>query len=254
MTFSESLPFRIKAFLTHLAGSATVFAIYLYLVFTYWYPEPYFTIENAVQVTILIGVSLLLGPLLTFLIYVPGKKGLKFDIVVIVVVQLIFLSWGVWVTYKEHPVFSVFMIDEFRVKRAGNVDMSAINPDVFRGQPEHGLRLIYTLPPQNPDDRSRLVKELFYGRGDIDVLPERYRAIKDHLDEVRKQSRDVNKILENHPQIKADYLSLMKKLGGRVEDYLFLPVEARKKSFTLVLHKTDASYAGFLAVDSWDAK
>lgn len=255
MTLSESLPFRSKAFLIHLAGSTLVFSIYLYLVFTRWYPEPYFTIENAVQVTmILICVGLVAGPVLTFLIYVPGKKGLKFDIVVIVSLQLAFLSWGVWVTYSEHPVFAVFTIDQFRVKRVGNVDMSAINPEVFRGQPQHGLRLTYTLPPQNQQDRSKLVKELMFGRGDIDVLTERYRALQDHLDELRKQSRNINKVLMMHPGIKADYEKLMKKLGGSAADYIFLPIEARKKTFTLLLKNSDASYAGFLAVDCWDAK
>jgi len=253
MSFTESLPDRLRASGIHLAGSSLLFVIYIYLVLVNWYPEPFFTIEGAIQVTVtLIGVDLVVGPLLTFVVYVKNKKGLKFDLSLIIITQLAFLLWGIWVTYKEHPVYTVFSIDQFHVMRAGPTRSFAIEPHVFAGQPKYGLRMVYALPPQNEKDKQALIRELILGRGDIYNLSERYRNIRDYRKAVIAKSRDINKIMQARPDIHSDMDSILERYeNASLADFVYLPIEARKKYYTLVLKKTDLSYAGYLDVDAW---
>src|SRR5437762_10459463 len=63
---------RRRAFLTHLLSSAVIVSAVCVLVFFVWYPHPYFRISGAWNpLRVLIGVDLVLGPLLTLLVFKP---------------------------------------------------------------------------------------------------------------------------------------------------------------------------------------
>lgn len=256
MTFKQSLPDRLRASGIHLASSSLIFIVYIYFVLVNWYPEPYFTLEGAVQVTVtLIGVDLVVGPLLTFVVYVKNKKGLKLDLTLIILTQIAFLIWGVWVTYKEHPVFAAFAIDQIQILRADKVREFNLDRELFAGQPEDGFRMLYVLPPQDQKDKSDLVQALIAGKGDIHNFPERYRKIADNQDAVRQQSRDILRILKQYPAIQVQVDGLIERYpGSSTADFVYIPIEARKKYYTIVLKKDDLRYAGYLDVDSWDFK
>ena len=100
---------RRRAFLTHLALSATIVGIACAAIFFIWYPRPYFEATGAWHVLrVLIGVDLVLGPLLTLIVFKPGKWGLKFDLCAIALVQLAALIYGLTTIYEERPYFTVF--------------------------------------------------------------------------------------------------------------------------------------------------
>ena len=85
----------------HLSISATVVGFFLAVIFFLWYPPPYFEIAGAEGVVqILIGVDLILGPLLTLLLYRPGKPGVIFDLSFIALIQLSALIYGVTIIYQ----------------------------------------------------------------------------------------------------------------------------------------------------------
>ena len=71
---------RIKAFLIHLGISAVIFFILLYLIIFHWYPGFLFTADGGWQgVRIIAAVDLVLGPLLTLVVYKAGKPSLKME-------------------------------------------------------------------------------------------------------------------------------------------------------------------------------
>ena len=105
---------RKQAFLIHLSFSMAIFAVLLYFIIIEWYPSYYFYIDGGYRaVTTLLTVHLALGPLLTLLVFRPGKPGLKFDISVIVAIQMLALSWGTWWIFTERPALTVFYDGEF---------------------------------------------------------------------------------------------------------------------------------------------
>ena len=105
---------RKQAFLTHLSVSMVVFFVLFYFIIFEWYPSYYFHIDGGYRgIATIFFVDVVLGPGLTLLVFKPGKPSLKFDMTVIVVLQVLALSWGVKSVYTERPAFTVFYDGKF---------------------------------------------------------------------------------------------------------------------------------------------
>ena len=105
---------RKQAFLTHLLISMAIFFVLLYLIIFYWYPSYYFHIDGGYRgITTIFFVDVVLGPGLTLLVFKPGKPSLKFDMSVIVILQIVALSWGIKSIYLERPMLTVFYDGKF---------------------------------------------------------------------------------------------------------------------------------------------
>ncbi|MFW2176580.1 MULTISPECIES: hypothetical protein [unclassified Moraxella] len=76
------------------------------IIFLIWYPNPYFALFNVMTIFILmLGIDLILGPLLTFMVYKKGKKTIKMDLAVIVIIQLLAFGWGMWSIANARPAW-----------------------------------------------------------------------------------------------------------------------------------------------------
>ncbi len=72
---------RWKAFAIHMGASLLLFLGLLLIIINVWFPGILFSIDGGWDgLKILLGVDLVLGPLLTLLVYKAGKPGLKFDL------------------------------------------------------------------------------------------------------------------------------------------------------------------------------
>ena len=75
---------RWRASGLHLAISAAVAAGSLALILGLWFPGPLFEAAGGLGLLyLLVGVDVVLGPLLTMIVFKPGKPGLKLDVAVI---------------------------------------------------------------------------------------------------------------------------------------------------------------------------
>ena len=118
MNFSKPLLItKLKATAVHLSMSIAVFVYLAYQIYYNWYPEPYFSIDGGWAAIRLVGaVDLVLGPLITFLIFDLSKsrRAILFDLLIILIIQLGALAYGVHTTYTQRPV-AIVMIPEFVV-------------------------------------------------------------------------------------------------------------------------------------------
>src|SRR5690349_1540964 len=107
----------------HLGISALIAAAVLAIIYFIWYPSPYFTAMGGDQLVLLvIGVDVVIGPLITLIIYRAGKRGLAFDLSVIAFLQATALAYGVTVAAEARPVYSVFVVDRFETVAANALD------------------------------------------------------------------------------------------------------------------------------------
>jgi hypothetical protein len=89
-----------------------LFRVFLGLIVIIWYPPPYFTIDGGwTHLKILISIHLVIGPLLTFIVFKSGKPSLKFDLSCIVLLQLGALLYGRMIIYQQRPAFVVSSVD-----------------------------------------------------------------------------------------------------------------------------------------------
>lgn len=104
----QAFPFKekLKATGLHLLISLAIFVFLVLWIYFGLYPSFYFNMSGGIQgLGLMFGVDVVLGPLLTFLVFNPHKKMREIisDLVIIGVVQLAALGYGLHTVYKEHP-------------------------------------------------------------------------------------------------------------------------------------------------------
>lgn len=75
---------------------------------------------------IMVAADVVLGPLLTLLVYRKGKPSLRFDLSMIVLVQAAFLAYGLYTLWLNRPVFLVGSQQAFALVFASEVRESAL--------------------------------------------------------------------------------------------------------------------------------
>jgi hypothetical protein len=103
--------FRLRAFGLHLLGSVSVLTLILGALYLGWYRWPGWYLTNVTTVVlVMIGVDVVIGPLLTFVIANPSKsrRELKRDIGIIVAAQLCALVYGSVSLWNGRPLYYGF--------------------------------------------------------------------------------------------------------------------------------------------------
>ncbi len=102
---------RLKASALHLILSLLVVCASTALLVASWYPGALLFAAGGTQLLILIvSVDLILGPLLTFVVFDRRKQSLAFDLAFIVVLQLCALAYGMYASYLAVTAKHLFPI------------------------------------------------------------------------------------------------------------------------------------------------
>jgi len=224
------------------------------LVFFVWYPHPYFRISGAWNpLRVLIGVDLVLGPLLTLLVFKPGKKGLWFDLCVILIVQVTALVYGVTVIYGERPYFNVFAVDRFTVLARSDVDQAEWDKVSGRlgAKPLVGPVLAVAVRPTDLAAQQRLLDEMLGGKPDIDHRPGLWAPYREQVSQVVARARPLSALHGVRPDVRAQIEQLPSRLGLPAERLGFLPIGARDRYLALIIDATTGVPLEAIEQDPW---
>jgi hypothetical protein len=191
---------RFYAFLTHLLLSGLVAAITIIIVFFIWYPRP---LDEATGVTqiflLLLTVDIVTGPVMTFVVYQRDKKGLKFDLSVIVLLQIVAFSYGMSTVFAGRPAFIVFNQDRFDITRLVEIDAESAKKAELAGNESAKVgwfqpRWVGAIAPT---DRKRAEDILFAaldGGADWPQLPELYVPLEQVKQQMLKKAQSLSTI------------------------------------------------------------
>lgn len=105
---------RYQAFAIHMAISLVIFLILLICITQYWYPGILFDTGNGWKaITLIVSIDLILGPLLTLIIFNPKKSSLRFDLWVIALIQIAALIYGTWTIHSSRPLAIAYINTSF---------------------------------------------------------------------------------------------------------------------------------------------
>jgi len=191
---------KFKALATHLTISIVIFIVILYLILVKWYPYPYFNTDGGIQgMRLVFVIDMVLGPLLTFVVFRAGKAGLKFDLVLIAVMQFAALSWGVWSIHNERPAAAIFTDDRFYPIPYHLLTESGITPSQLKEfDSQHPAKIFVELPDDNdPVARARFYQKAFKNQVPIFLLGKQYRKIDTlNANKILSKSIDIEKYLK----------------------------------------------------------
>ena len=117
--------FRFKAFAWHLLGSASALTLTLGLLYLGWYHWPgWYLADMPTVLAIMVGVDVVLGPLLTFIVADPAKarRVLARDVGAILLVQLVAFGYGVTTLWHGRPLYYAFSVNCLSVVQAQDIE------------------------------------------------------------------------------------------------------------------------------------
>lgn len=243
------MPPRIRAFLIHLASSATLALLTLALVYGLWYPPP---LQAALGVTgiylLLLGVDVVIGPTLTLVVFKPGKKSLYFDLTVIVCLQLAAFAYGLWTVAEGRPAWLVFNTDRFDVVQAYQLDPH--HPEAIPARYRHpswlGPRWVAAqMPTDAKAYDATLFKAVFSGK-DIPLRPALYHPLAEAKDEMRKRLLPLADLKRFNPATAVD------KVHARwPEADAFLPLMAKVRPMTVLIRRDTLQIIAIVDLTPW---
>lgn len=241
---------KLKAFLTHLGISLLIFLVVLYIIIYHWYPMPFFASDGGWQgIRIIAAVDLVLGPVLTLIVYKPGKPGLKFDFTVIGIVQALALGWGCWVVHYERPIAAVFAEDFFVTIKATEMENRGIKDEQLKKFGKRTPVWIYSDVPAEEEQLSKIRLDALRLGKSVHAFTEYYRAIdSSSIAKIVAKSFDLEKHVEKKPADKKKYLQFVKKHQGISDKLIFIPWHARYDFNFIALRSDTLEYVGSLDI------
>ncbi|RYD14056.1 MAG: hypothetical protein EOP90_15160 [Lysobacteraceae bacterium] len=244
---------RWKAAGLHLSISALIGLITAALVFGVWFPPPYSHAAGADRlILLLLGVDIVVGPLLTLIVYRHGKWGMRFDLWVIALLQAGAFLYGMSVVLGSRPVFVVGAIDRFMLVPADALD----DEDLAQGSRPEFRRRSWTGPivvnALRPDDRSERSDLLFSGVGgkDIELFPKYYADYATHAKPLLERAHPLSMLMEK-PGARAAVEAWLADEGRSADDTVWLPLVGRDADMSVLLDRKDGRVLDALAIDPW---
>ncbi len=246
---------RWKASATHLTVCIVIAAAILFLMLLAWFPPPYFSAQGGKDLLFLIvSVDVVLGPLITLVIYKHGKKGLKFDLVVIALLQLSALGYGILAIAKARPVYMVYSIDRFEVINARDIDpadMQKATLNEFKSFPLTGPKLIAAKLPEDIQERNELMFASFSGGADLSALPKYYVPYQSLKQEVIDHLKPLSRLKASAKQSNIDLHQVVKDTGLTEDELGFLPISTAKDHLAAIVSRKSAEIMDVIPVDPW---
>ena len=189
-------PTRGVAFIAHLAISLLVFSSLVAVMLIYWFPGDLFIMDGGWEGLKLVAmIDLVLGPLLTLVLFKPGKPGLKFDLSVIAAVQIAALAYGFYTTYHQRTVAIVFAENQFTTvsakdKQEADKALVELELEPRPLPPAKAFDIPLFISPL-PDSFGAYLAEIFNGLPSANERSDRYVALDGQHEQMKRHQKSV---------------------------------------------------------------
>lgn len=242
---------KLKAALIHLSISALVVGCFLAFALTVWYPEPFFSISGLTSILlILVTVDVILGPLLTLVVFKPLKSTLKFDLAVIAMVQVAALAYGMHTIYEAHPLYVAYAGDRFTPINTNEVSPNATKYAELKKSKLTGPTIVYVQKPTDPAEMSRVTMEVLSGKPDIDARPEYYEPFSKFTQTVFANGIKPE-ALAAKPEHQQKLAKFLAEYGKTAADYAYLPLVGKEYDVLWAWDRTTGKPVGTLDINPW---
>ena len=245
----------MRATLIHLAISAFLALSLGLWVLLVWYPGTYREISGGLPLLgMLLAIDVVLGPLLTLVIYRSSKsrKELLLDFSVIGLLQLGALLYGVWTVYQARPVHLVFEYNRFAVVHAADIPKEdlALAPVHLQHLPITGPSLI-SLRPLRSEEAVESTMAALAGQAQA-AQPQLWQDYELAKPEILQASRPIEDLLIRFPDRKEAIDKAIKKSELPAAQLRYVPLLSRQIAWTTLINAQTGMPVGFLPLDSFD--
>ncbi len=243
---------KLKASLMHLGLSILLVGLVIGSLLFFFFPQLFIGVSDFKEIAmIIISVDLILGPLLTFVVFQPKKKTLVLDLSVIAAIQLSALTYGAYALYEVHPVYVTFNIDRFTIVSAKDAEPEKAQHDEYKVSKLTTAKLAFAKMPDDIEKKNDVTLVAAMGGGDLDTRTEYYEPYENHIDQVLARSLDPKLIFADEKS-KEQAKSFYNKHQDSLDEFAYLPLNSEKKDAIIVLDKITAKPVATLNIDPWE--
>lgn len=237
---------RWIAFVYHIFFSSFLVLSASALIFGIWYPDPFSKISGGIQMFVaLVVVDLVIGPLLTLVVFSKNKtkKEIVLDIFVILILQLAAMCYGVWSLASARPAYLVYEYGRYSIVR--EMDLEGLLEKEMPSELKRGYfsspRRVALRPFRDSKEQYRYTMDALAGVP-LAFRSELWRPYEELLPDVRVDAKPVT----SAPDLQK---LLNQKTPPNQEDVLYyLPLQGAKGFWSVILNEK----AEILDFVEWD--
>ena len=240
---------RLKFFFSHLSISFLIALLVIGLVFFVWYPAP---LAKAVGVTniflMMLAIDVIVGPILGWLVYQEGKKTLKFDLSVIILIQIAALCYGVFSIEQGRPAWLVYNVDRFELVRKNEL----VDTNIQQAQPQFQqpswFKPQYVATEFAKDTQQRNDEMFAEVLGGISIAqrPERYVELTQVTTQIQQRALPLKELEQYNPKTDVE-----KTLAKYPKADAWLPLKANAIDMVVLVNKESASIIKIVDLRPW---
>lgn len=241
---------RLKFFFSHLSISFLIALLVIGLVFFVWYPAP---LAKAVGVTniflMMLAIDVIVGPILGWLVYQEGKKTLKFDLSVIILIQIAALCYGGFSIEQGRPAWLVYNVDRFELVRKNEL----VDINIQQAQPQFQqpswFKPQYVSTEFAKDTQQRnneMFAEIFDGIS-VAQRPERYVELTQVKTQIQQRALSLKELEQYNSKTEVE-----KTLAKYPNADAWLPLKANAIDMVVLINKDTAEIIKIVDLRPWD--
>ena len=241
---------RLKFFFSHLSISFLIALLVIGLVFFVWYPAP---LAKAVGVTniflMMLAIDVIVGPILGWLVYQEGKKTLKFDLSVIILIQIAALCYGIFSIEQGRPAWLVYNVDRFELVRKNEL----VDTNIQQAQPQFQkpswFKPQYVATEFAKDIQQRNDEMFAEVLGGISIAqrPERYVELTQVTTQIQQRALPLKELEQYNPKTDVE-----KTLAKYPKADAWLPLKANAIDMVVLVNKESASIIKIVDLRPWE--
>ena len=240
---------RLKFFLSHLSISFLIALLVVGIVFFLWYPSP---LAKAVGVThiflMLIAIDVVVGPILGFIVYKEGKKSLKFDLAVVILLQLSALSFGVYSIAQGRPVWVSYVVDRFELVRNNDLINDKADQALPQFQNPSWLQPQYVAVKvsDNVNQRNNDLFAEVMGGISLAQRPERYVELSEVKSLIQQRAQDLELLKQYNDPNQVEKVLVKYPMATA-----FAPLKANAVDMTVLINKENGEVVKIVDLRPW---
>ncbi|WP_104492399.1 TfpX/TfpZ family type IV pilin accessory protein [Acinetobacter indicus] len=240
---------RLRFFIGHLAISLCISLLVLSLVYGLWYPSPLAEVVGVTHIFLmLLAIDVIVGPVLGLLVYKEGKKTLKFDLSIIIIIQIAALCYGIFSIEQGRPAWLVFHADRFELVRKNDLILENIDQahPQFQQVSWVGPQFVAVKSAANTQQRQDDMFTEVLGGISLAQQPERYIELTQAKTQIQQRVLPLKELEQYNSKAEVE-----KALAKYPNADAWLPLKATAVDMVVLLNKEKAEVIKIVDLRPW---
>ena len=193
-------------------------------------------------------IDVILGPLLGLLVYKEGKKNLKMDLSIIILIQIIALIYGVYSIAQARPTWIAFNKDWFELVRNNEIKVERIKQAQRQYQQPTWLQAEYVGVKQAANLQEQQIEQMGAMLNGISLAqyPERYIPLEQVNEQMKMKAYALSELNRWNPAI-----VVQQKIKAYPEATAWIPLETYGVPMVVLINKDKGEVIKIVNLRPW---